>query len=200
MKQVLVAEDFARAARALEVPIAAVKAVCLIEAPNGGFDANGQPRILFEGHVFSRLTGGRYDATNPTISYPKWVRTFYAKGPTPDARNAGEHLRLSAASALARSAALMSASYGKFQIMGENYATCGFDSLQAFINAMYDDEGAHLNAFVEFVQHDRHGKGWDALKQAVKTGNWIPFAEFFNGPRQMENAYSSKLAVAFQNG
>ena len=200
MKKLLGAEDFARAAAALEVPPSAVKAVCLIEAPNGGFDPNDQPRILFEGHVFSRLTGGRYDATNPTISYPKWVRTFYAKGANADARNFGEHARLTAASSLARSAALMSASWGRFQLMGENYATCGFDSLQAFINAMYDDESAHLDAFVEFVQHDRKGRGWDALKLAVKTGNWIPFAEFFNGPRQMENAYSSKLAVAFQNG
>jgi len=190
--------DFTSAAFALEVPVAAVKAVCEIEAPNGGFDAAGQPPILFEGHVFHRLTGGRYSAGHPTISYRSWTKEFYAKGKDADARNAGEHKRLAEAAALARPAALMAASWGKFQILGENYVTAGFQSLQAFINAMYAGEGAHLKAFVEFVQHDRGGRGWAALKQAVATGNWTPFAEFYNGRDQAVNQYDRKLSAAFK--
>lgn len=200
MKPVLGLADFQRSAIALAIVPAGVRAVCIVEAPNGGFDAAGQPRILFEGHVFHRLTGGRFDKSHPTLSFPKWTRAHYAKGANADARNAGEHARLASATALARSAALMSASWGKFQILGENYLAAGHDSLQSFINAMYEGEPEHLDAFVSFVQHDRGGRVWAALKLAVKTGNWVPFAELYNGPRQMENAYSTKLSIAFQNG
>ena len=41
---------------------------------------------------------------------------------------------------LNRIAALKSASWGKFQLMGFNYKLCGFNSLQAFVNAMYKNE------------------------------------------------------------
>src|ERR1700757_2030713 len=102
MKPTLTETDFISAAFALEMPVAPVKAVCEIEAPNGGFAAAGQPWILFEGHVFHRLTGGRYSAEHPTISYRSWTRDFYAKGKDADARNAGEHKRLAEAASLAR--------------------------------------------------------------------------------------------------
>jgi hypothetical protein len=200
MKPVLGPADFARAATALGVVPSAVKAVCIVEAPNGGFDPADQPRILFEGHIFHRLTGGRFDKSHPTLSFPSWTSANYAKGADADVRNAREHARLATATSLARSAALMSASWGKFQILGENYLAAGHDSLQSFINAMYDGEPEHLDAFVSFVQKDRGGKVWSALKLAVKTGNWIPFAELYNGPAQAKHQYSSRLAIAFQNG
>lgn len=182
--------DFQRAATKLGCHVAAVKAVCEVEAPNGGFDASGEPRILFEGHKFSALTKGRYDKTHPTISYPKWVRTFYSTGPTPDARNAGEHRRLAEASALDRPAALMSASWGKFQIMGANYGSCGYPTLQGFINAMYADEGEHLDAFVGFVKCEN-------LAQALRDQDWRTFARRYNGPMYADNNYDGKLRDAY---
>lgn len=198
MKPTLTEADFAAAADQLGVPVAAVKAVAQVETPQGSFDALGFPRILFEGHVFHRLTGGRYDKVVPTLSFPKWTREFYAKGKDVDQRNEREHARLQQAVALSRAAALMSASWGGFQILGENYATAGFATLQDFINAMYSGEPAHLRAFVEFVQHDRRGRGWAALKDAVKTGNWTQFAEFYNGSSQHLNNYSGRLAAAYR--
>ena len=38
------------------------------EAPNGGFDPDGRPRILFEGLVFRRKTGGRLDKIAPALA------------------------------------------------------------------------------------------------------------------------------------
>lgn len=186
------------AAATLGIPVAAVRAVLEVETPSGSFDAQGFPRILFEGHVFHRLTGGKYDKSNPSLSYPRWTREFYAKGKDDNQRNEREHARLAAAVALSRSAALMSASWGGFQIMGENYAAAGFSSLQDFINAMYSGEPAHLKAFVEFVMYDRGGKGWKALKAAVTTGNWTPFAEFYNGSAQSVHAYDKRLKASFE--
>ena len=183
--------DFQRAATKLGCHVAAVKAVCEVEAPNGGFDASGEPRILFEGHKFSALTKGRYDKTHPTISYPKWVRTFYAKGPTSDARNAGEHQRLAEASALDRPAALMSASWGKFQIMGANYGSCGYPTLQGFINAMYAGVDGHFAAMVGFIRSDAD------MVRALRRHDWASFARLYNGPAFRQNKYDSKLADAY---
>jgi hypothetical protein len=183
--------DFIRAAERLDCDVAAIKAVCDVEAPGGGFDARGLPRILFEGHVFSRLTNGKYDAAWPSISYPKWTRIHYARGANADERNEGEHSRLGAACALDRDAGLMAASWGKFQILGENWRMTGHGSLQKFINAMYAGEGEHLNAFVGFVQ----AKG---LAPALQTRAWARFARGYNGPAYAENQYDTKLAAAYR--
>ncbi|MBT2321275.1 N-acetylmuramidase family protein [Variovorax paradoxus] len=199
MKARLTEADFQAAADRLGVPVAAVKAVCKVEAPNGGFDPEGRPRILFEGHVFHRNTGGKFDQVEPTLSFRRWTAAHYAKGANIDVRNAREHERLTKAAALSRAAALMSASWGAFQILGENYATAGFATLKDFINAMFEGEGAQLLAFVEFVMHDRGGKGWKALKHAVATGDWTPFAEFYNGKEQAKHQYDKRLKAAFDS-
>lgn len=198
MKPKIDANDLLRASVALAVPKAAIQAVCSVEAPGGGFDSSGEPIILFEGHKFSALTGGRYDASHPTISYPKWTRQFYSKGATSDIRNAGEHARLAEAVALDRDAALQSASWGKFQTMGSNYKAAGFVTLQGFINAMYTGEGQHLDAFVSFVKQDRGGQTWKALQNAVSLGAWGPFASLYNGPAYRDNNYDTKLAAAYK--
>jgi hypothetical protein len=72
--------DFVGAARELEIPPAAVMAVNEVEAPSGGFEPDGRPRILFEGHVFHRNTGGRFDKIAPTLSFPRWTSQFDAMG------------------------------------------------------------------------------------------------------------------------
>lgn len=186
----LTEQNFERAAAHLNCPVAHIKAVCEVEAPQGGFDTTGQPRILFEAHRFSKLTGGVYDKQYPNISSRLWNRALYATGPNADARNAGEHKRMQAAAALNRASALMSASWGKFQILGENFAACGFDNLQDFINAMYSGEGAQLDAFVEFVGGDNR------KREALRTGDWKTLARLYNGPAYAENQYDLKLAAA----
>lgn len=191
MKSTLVERDFQDAARDLRCSIAAVKAVCEVEAPDGGFDAEGRPRILFEGHKFSAATGGRYDRSHPALSYPTWTREHYARGANADVRNAGEHARLQAAALLDRQAALAAASWGKFQILGANFKACGFATLQSFINAMYAGEGAQLKAFVRFVTHEQ-------LEDEMRELRWADFARRYNGPRYAENNYHGKLAAAYR--
>ena len=186
------AEDFARADALLAVPPGVARAVCTVEAPDGGFDAGGRPRILFEGHHFARMTGGRFNATHPDISYPRWTRARYAKGSNPDARNAGEHQRLARAVALDKRAALSSASWGRFQIMGSNYALAGHGTLQEFVNAMYRSESDHLDAFCAFV------RAHPAMHSALQRLDWTAFARAYNGPAYAANAYDAKLASAYR--
>lgn len=190
MKPTLTEADFARAANALAIPVAAIKAVCQVEAPNGGFLPDGQVTILFERHKFSQRTGGRFDRTNPRVSDP--VEGGY--GPV----GQHQHDKLAEAVALDREAALSSTSWGKFQIMGFNYAAAGFATLQDFITAMHESEGRQLNAFVTFIQQDRGGRLWAVLKSAVQTGNWAGFASMYNGSGFARNQYDVKLAKAFK--
>ena len=182
MKPRLTGKDFNGAAESLGVPVAAIKAVAEIEAPGPGFLDTGEPRILFERHKFSRHTGGRYDASHPNISNPKWGGY---------GRESAQHGRLAQAVALDRDAALKSASWGKFQILGENYQQAGFRSLQGFINAMYAGEADQLEAFVNFIRADRR------LHEALKSLDWRTFARIYNGPAYAANKYDIKLAAAF---
>lgn len=105
-------KDYQQAADLLGVELATIKAVAEVESKGSGFLKSGEPVILFEGHIFHRLTNGKYSTPeNADISYPKWTTKYY---------NKNQHKRLQKAVELDRNAALQSASWGKFQIMGFN--------------------------------------------------------------------------------
>lgn len=182
MKPRLTEDDFRLAAQSLGVPVAVVKAVCEVEAPGGGFEDDGEVRILFERHKFSQHTGGRFDKSHPHISNPRWGG--YGK-------SSAQHGRLAEAAALDRDAALKSASWGKFQILGENYEQAGFRTLQAFINAMHAGEPDQLEAFVAFVKAD------PVMHFALQSKAWAKFARRYNGPAYAKNEYDRKLAEAY---
>lgn len=180
-KPVLTEQDFKDAAAKLECPVPVIKAVCTVEAPRGGFLPSGEPTILFERHQFSKRTGRKFDMSHPHISNPK-----------PGGYKGGqaEHDRLAEAAALNREVALESASWGKFQIMGFNYAPAGFGNLQSFVNAMYMSEGRQLDAFVSFIQHE-------GLAPFLRERRWADFARRYNGANYAINSYDTKLAAAF---
>ena len=118
------------AAAKLGCPVAAVRAVIDVES-RGGFLADKRPKILFERHYFCRLTKGAFSSKAPDISATKWGG--YKGG-------AAEYDRLQRAVALDRECALRSASWGAFQIMGDNFRACGFDSVGKFVEAMVAGE------------------------------------------------------------
>ncbi|UJF29887.1 N-acetylmuramidase family protein [Kaistella sp. 97-N-M2] len=171
--------DYVTAANLLNCEVAAIKAVEEVESSGSGFLSTGEPRILFEGHVFYRLTKGKFGVSN--VSYPSWISKYY---------NENQHLRLAKAITLNREAALQSASWGKFQIMGENWKSLGYSSLQEFINAMYANETEHLMAFVKFVKVN-------GLADELKRKDWAGFARGYNGPGYAKNQYDKKMAAAY---
>lgn len=183
MKPSLTDADFQEAADLLNCDASAVKAVCQVEAPRGGFNPDDTPVTLFEGHKFHKYTGGKFDQQAPDLSFPKWTRKYYGK------TWQAEQDRLQRAMALDREAALLSASWGKFQIMGFNHGVCGFGTVQKFVNAMYVGEREHLMAFVQFVLTT-------GLAPALRRHDWAGFAHGYNGPGYAENDYDTKLAAA----
>jgi hypothetical protein len=181
-KPILTEDDWKAAAARLRVSVAKIKAVAEIEAPRGPFLPSGEPPVLFERHKFSRHTRGKYDATHPDISNPK------QGGYGPSSK---QHERLARAAALDRNAALKSASFGQFQILGENHAAAGHKTLQGFVNAMYRSARDQLDAFVAFLESE-------GLDVHLRAGNWVAFAEGYNGPAQAKHDYSGRMAAAFR--
>jgi hypothetical protein len=162
-----------------------VLAVAEIESAGGGFAPDGFPKTLFEGHWFHKLTKGKYSVDYPTISYPKWTKEHYGKNWR------AERARLDLASSLDRTAALQSASWGMFQIMGFNHAMCGYKTVQSFVNAMCKSENSQLEAFVGFVIER-------GLADELQRKDWHGFARLYNGPAYMQNDYAGKMERAYK--
>lgn len=173
--------DFEASAKRLKVPVAYVRAVDAVESAGDGF-FDGQPIILFEPHRFSKATKGRFDASHPEISYPKWDRHRYPR--TQEAR----YQQLVTAVGLDVDAGFASASYGRFQILGENYRACGFRNPFEMANAMAYDEASQLRAFENFIIAS-------GLLPALRKGDWAALARGYNGPAYRENRYHDRLAA-----
>lgn len=169
----------AEAADDLCVDVATIKAVIDVES-RGGFLPDRRPKILFERHYFHRLTK-RAHADQADIC---------CEEPGGYTGGAGEHDRLQRAIRLNREAAIRSASWGAFQIMGDNFAEAGFRSAQAFCAAMCESEDAQLQAFVRYVK--RRG-----LADELQRRDWAGFARGYNGPAYKKNRYDEKLAAAY---
>jgi hypothetical protein len=172
-------EAWEKAARDLGVEVAAVKAVAAVESRNSGFLADGRPVILFERHIFHKLTGGKYrsDVSNPKSG-------GYLGGPK-------EYERLDRALDLDPKAAMMSASWGKFQIMGFNHKLAGYRSIEEFVSAMETSEDAQLGAFVKFLINTH-------LYAPLRRKDWAAFAKGYNGPAYAKNNYDTKMAKEYQ--
>ena len=170
----------------LQVEKAVLQAVAEVESGGSGFlDVTPpRPKVLFEGHYFHRLTGGRFGASHPTLSFPTWTRRHYAR------TGLGEWARLEQAMALDRPAALQSASWGAFQIMGANYAQSGFPDVEAFVAAQTASAEAQLECFTRFI-----ARRWYLVP--LREKNWALFAERYNGPGYAKNQYDTKLARAY---
>ena len=163
---------------------AVIKAVVAVEAKGEGFLPDGRMKILFEAHKFHKYTGGKYTATHPHISSPTWNPKLYLGGPA-------EWDRLTEAKALDQTAALMSASYGAFQILGANHKKCGFDTVEEFVEAISESEFKQLKAFLAFVKSE-------GLDGPLKVRNWKRFARGYNGPAYAAHGYHVKLAEAYR--
>lgn len=183
----------------LQCDLATIMAVSTVEAgPYGAFLPTGEPVVLFEPHWFSRLTGGRHDwkkvpvsvglhdpltARWRVISRPQWTPGTY--GPV-----SVQHRRLSYAATLDRDAALKSASWGLYQVLGVNHVRAGHPTIQSFVNAAYRDVDAHLDMFVSYVLSDPR------LAVAIRHRDWKTVTKLYNGTGQVDY-YASRLDKAY---
>jgi hypothetical protein len=175
--------DFEEIAARLGCEWEAVAAVAEVESgPLGGFGDDGRPIILFERHLFSRKTNSQYDASHPNISnrtpggYPRTQAERWAQ--------------LEQAYALAPEEALQSASYGRFQVLGQNFTNLGMANAHQYVTKLSRSEKDQLEAFEGFVRAN-------GLVDELQRKDWAGFASRYNGPAYAENQYDVKMAEAY---
>lgn len=182
-------QQYKDAAKILGIETAAIKAVAEIEAPRGGFDAQGRLTILFEPHIFWKelrkrnIDPSKLQKKNPDLLSPVWNPKLYGKFSI-------QWDKMNRARLINEDAALSSASYGAFQIMGFNYKSCGFNTVKAFVTDLEKGEANQLNAFCNYIKSVM-------LDDELRNKDWKGFARGYNGPSYWKNLYDSKLNKAY---
>lgn len=179
----LTIKDFQEAAKELNIDVPVIMAVAEVESAGDGFLKDGRPKILFEAQWFSKFTNGKFNLSHPNISSPKWDRSLYKGG-------AREYTRLEEAKKLDLIAALMSTSWGMFQIMGFNHVLCGFDNVIDFVESNYNSVKGQLMSFVSYLKKRN-------IHTFLLARDWEKFAKFYNGPGYKVNKYDEKLKKAY---
>lgn len=159
-----------------------IHAVLDVEARGKGFDHLGRPAMLFEPHIFFRQLSGheRDTAVRNGLARKEWKRDY------PN----DSYPRLQRAMQINEAAALRSASWGLGQIMGFNAGLCGYETAKAMVLDFLDDEEAHLQAMVRFIQSA-------GLDDELRRHDWAGFARGYNGPAYHKHGYHTKLAAAY---
>jgi N-acetylmuramidase len=186
-------DAYSKIAAKYKVESAVIYAIQSVESGGNGFLKDGRSKILFEGHIFwdelvkAKKDPNKYVAGNENILYKRWTKVHYVGG-------AGEYTRLEKAMKIDSTAALKSASWGEFQIMGFNHASVGYSTVEAFVEAMkIAGSTNNIDALMKFLETNnllRHVQG--------ASKNWAALAKGYNGPAYAENQYDTKLAAAYQ--
>jgi peptidoglycan hydrolase-like protein with peptidoglycan-binding domain len=182
-------DDYRALAARTGLPAPVLYAVRQVEATDQGFGPDGRPKILFERHIFSRLTQHAFDDSHPEISARRFSAEGYQGG------HAGAWARLEAAYALDPAAAYASASYGLFQLLGMNHQRLGFDSPGEMAWFLSQSEAHQLQVFARFLEKENK-----RLVAALQGRDWAQFARLYNGPNYRANRYDERLAQAYDEG
>lgn len=183
----ITATDIANAATSLGVTPAHIRMIRAVESGGKSFDDKGRPVILFEPHIFHRRTNGKFSPS--AFSYAKWGDRPYPKSFD------GRWAQMADAAEKDEAAALESASWGLFQVMGFHWRALGYASVQDFAAAMTASEGDHLDAAVRFIR----ANGLAGALGRCKAGNpesCRDFAAGYNGAGYRANSYHIKMAGA----
>lgn len=181
----LTGEGLAQAAETIGVKVPEIWALLTVETRGAGYLPDRRPVILFERHVFHKLTNGAYDATYLDICNPKPG----GYGPGGGAR---QYERLNRALALNANAAMQSASWGLGQIMGYHATRVGYADVNALVTAMARSEDEQLAAVARLIHAD------NTWRRALITHDWPSFARAYNGPAYAINKYDLRLAQQYQ--
>ena len=197
------------------ISLPVVKALIEVESSGRGHLKDGNAKILFEGHLFWRLLKNKglaeaelekLQKTNKDILYKSWTREFYKGG-------AGEYDRLERAKKIDPKLAVYSASWGLFQILGEN--------LEHNIKSRIGGEEDQYQSWVDFEakQHEHERFHFLDFFAFIKTKkfkdiplinfisenensngnyNWANFAHGYNGSGYKANKYDVRLQAAYE--
>ena len=194
-------DEFKDAASIIGCEVNAIKAVYEVEAAGRGYlsPPDNRVKILFEGHRFWKqiVKAGADPVTfisknkqYTNVLYKNWDKKQY-KGGAKEWDRMSQAIEVCTKLNLNPILALNSASYGSFQIMGENHSACGYGTSQEML-AAYNNGGEQeqLDSFCRFVKSTH-------LDDELISKNWAAFAQGYNGTAFRENKYDVKLSSAY---
>jgi hypothetical protein len=179
--QALTVEGLSAVCQKLGIHAPEIWTVLAVETSGCGFLPDRRPQILYERHIFHRLTDGQYDDGDISDAKPGGY----------SACGAHQYTRLAAAIAKDRAAALQSCSWGIGQIMGENYARAGFAGAEQMVAAMSESEDQQLVAMGNFLVSFR-------MSVPLQAHDWASFARGYNGANYAIHRYDIRLHAEFQ--
>lgn len=177
----LTREDYVRCASRLDCDWQALAAVAEVESGRLGAFFEDRPVILFERHLFSRKTQRAFDHSHPHLSGP-------AGGYPPNQRE--RWAQLAEAFALDPEAALESTSWGRFQLLGQNFADLGLLRARSYVAKIARSERDGLEAFQAFIIAN-------SLTAPLRAKDWATFARRYNGANYRANRYDERMAEAY---
>lgn len=179
-------DDYKQAAKRLKVPELVIRVFGAVEGRGIGFLKNGKAKILYERHrmyFYLSQTLGKTFATGLIKTVPNLVNTVVGGYKGEEA----EYTRLSLAININKEAALMSTSWGQFQIMGENWKELGYESVQDFVDQQQLSESFQLEAFIRFIE-------WKpGLLAALQKQDWHTVFTLYNGKNYKKLGYQAKF-------
>ncbi len=165
-------------------------AVLVAESGGRGFSSDRRMIIRFENHVFNNMWGKanpakyaqhfRYDSTRVWVGH-QWRPTANEAWRSFHGNQSREWEALNFAMSLDDTAAKKSISMGGPQIMGFNFTSIGYESVQQMFTAFSATEAHQIVGFFDFV------KGRGGLSQKVLDLQRLDFDSFaaqYNGPGQ----------------
>ncbi len=196
-------DDWIKAAKDLGVTeVNLIKAIAYQESDMIAFLASGNPKILYERHHFYEFYKNKYgkekadklSEDNPLLINSKrggyGSEKFFQKDGRFD--NEGYYNyqfdKLNKAIEINKDFAIMSTSFGVFQILGEYYNYSN-KSAEEFYNELKKSEKNQIFAFVNFIKGDPAKK---ELPKALNEKKWELVASIYNGKSWKE--YNPKYA------
>lgn len=180
----LTEHDFQTVAAELDVEVAAIKAVVVIEAGQEmrGFWAPGIPVINFDPTMFAKY---KNKADNKAGAKGESV----PEGLTGYAQKEWRQL-INARKTNARGAN-MGTFWGMFQIGGFNYKLCGCKDVDEFVKLMASSEFDQLELFAAFITNS-------GMLEDLRSKKWAAFARKYNGSSYAKRGYHTKMENAYK--
>lgn len=177
-------EDFQKVARELDVELAAIKAVVMIETGSQmkGFWAPGVPVINFDKTMYNKFrnkvtskAGAKGEKVPSGLSgyaLKEWTQLINARKTNAQGANMGTF-------------------WGMFQIGGFNYDRCGCATVDEFVKRMAYSELEQLELFAAFIKNC-------GMLEDLRKKNWAGFARKYNGASYAKRGYHTKMANEYK--
>jgi len=166
-------------AKRLSCSVRQIKAIAKVESGGSAFDSKGRPKILFERHLFHRLTDGRFspsifsEAKGGGYDHSSWDKLIHAA-----CRDA--------------EAAFAAVSWGRFQVLGMHWSALGYTSPLSLAYSTVCTEAAHYELLCRYIETNKLSQHVQCL--SAKASDNRAFARAYNGPAYERFAYHEKLA------